>query len=267
MKDKKTTITLLTLWLFHIAAVTFAQIHTVIKTRGKVTLQSTNKPLRRDDKFKMGPMRFSKIKDALVTIDEKDGAFLHYPADSTLTKHRSKPLRGPVGTRAGYIHTDLQLRNFLNENSSLLLLDGQFSLILGKTAFPMDSQYYFFLQYTWRGEQIPKKLPFRGDTLFIDAKELYKVDGKPINPAEVSDEYYMYYHSEEDSVSLAYPALEVPIYLAQPDMESLKQEIAILLKGDSTLSRQERCKKIEAYLEAAYGKPGDVELAVFFNIF
>ena len=263
MRHKKITIPFFVIWILHIATLTFAQTHTVVKTRGKVALQTNNKPLRRDDKFKMGPLRFSNIKDALVTIDEKEGAFLHIPADSTLTKHRSKPLRGPVGTRPGHILTDFQLRSFLNQNNTLLLLDGQFSLVLGKEAFPIDNQHYFYLQYTWHGEQIPKMLHFRGDTLLIDAKELYKVDEKPINPSEVSEEYYLFYYSEKDSISNAYPALDVPLYLARPDTDVLKQEIALLLKGNASQARQERLRQIEAYLEAVYGKPGDAELDRF----
>lgn len=267
MKNINITTTVLAIWLLQMAIPLLAQTHTVIKTRGKVSLQTNNKPLRRDDKIKMGPLRFSNIKDALVTIDEKEGAYLHIPADSTLTKHRSNLLRSVVGKRPGHILTDLQLRNFLNENNTLLLLDGQFSLVLGKEAFPMDSQHYFYLQYTRHGEQIPKMLPFRGDTLFIDAKELYKVDNNPINPSEVSEEYYLFYYSEKDSISNAYPALDVPIYLARPDMEVLKQEIALLLKGNTSQTRQERLRQIEAYLEAAYGKPGEAELERFLKGF
>lgn len=237
---------------------TAAQTYTVVRAQGKVSLQSNHKPLRREDKFKAAPLQFSSTKDFLVVLDEREAAFLLY-TDATLKKHRTKPLP-PIGTRPGLILNDLQLRKFLNDNDSLLLLNGQFSLILGKDAFPMDDQHFFYLQYVWKGDTINKKLSFKHDTLLIKAVELYKVDEQPIDPAEVSEKCYLFYLNTQTQESVAYPALDSPIYIVQPNDKEVKKEVKMMLQPYWDKPFHICLQAALTYLSGIYGTPGDAEL-------
>lgn len=258
MKNIKITTVFVAIWFLHIAAPLLAQTYIVVKARGKVSLQSNSKALKREDKFKSGPLQFATPKDFLVVLDEKEAAFLLYP-DATLKKYMAKPLP-PIGTRPGLILNDLQLRQFLNENDSLLLVNGRFSLVLGQEAFPMDENHFFYVEYTWRGQTIPKRLSHRGDTLIIDAKELYKVDGKPVDPQEVSEKCTFWYRNEQTQESVAYPGFDRPIYIVRTDDEAIKAEVQMLLRSYKNQEFHVRVKVTNTYLSRFYGVAGDWEL-------
>lgn len=258
MKHKKTILTLIALGLFHIAAPILAQTYTVVRAQGKVTLQSNKKTLRHADKFKAAPLQFSDIRDFLVVLDEKEEAFVLYP-EATLKKHQTKHLP-PTGARPGLILSDLQLRTFLDDNDSLLLLNGQYSLLLGRDAFPMDDQHFFYLQYVWRGDTINKKLSFRQDTLLIQAAELYKVDGNPIDPMEVSERHYLFYLNTRTQKSVAYPPSGNPLYILRPDDEAIQKEMNMILQPHQDKPFHLRLQAATTYLREIYGTPGDAEV-------
>jgi hypothetical protein len=257
---KKTAIFLLVAPALLLAAIAPAvsQTYTVVKTRGKVALQSNGKVLKRSTKFKAAPLKFSNLKDLLVVLDEKDRAFLFYP-DSSLKKYREKALP-PIGTRPGMILNKLQLSSFLRENDSLLLLGGRFSLVLGKQEFPLDSQHFFYMEYTWRGQIIPKMLGFRDDTLLIGANDLYKIDGVPINPAETSERCKLWYYDVLTQESVPYPDHESPIFIINPDEGNLREELALLLSKTPDAPQLEKTRKANIFLRALYGTAGDWEL-------
>jgi hypothetical protein len=255
----KITTTLIAIWLLHIAAPLFAQTYTVVKARGQVSLQSNSKKiLKREDKFKAGPLQFATTKDFLVVLDGKEAAFLLYP-DATLKKYKAKSLP-PVGTKPGLILNDLQLRQFLNENDSLLLFNGRFSLILGEEAFPMDENHFFYVQYMWKGDTIAKRLGHRSDTLLIEAKELYKVDNNPVDPKEVSEKCTFWYHNEQTKESVEYPGYSRPIYIISANDEAIKAEVQMLLRPYRNQDFHIRMRVASTYLSRFYGVVGDWEL-------
>lgn len=258
MKYKKIILTLIAPGLFHIAAPILAQTYTVVRAQGKVTLQSGTKTLRRADKFKAAPLQFSAPGDFLVVLDEKEDAFVLYPG-ATLKKHETKHLP-PTGARPGLILSDLQLRTFLEDNDSLLLLNGQYSLLLGQDAFPMDDQHFFYLQYIWRGDTINKKLSFRQDTLLIKADELYKVDGNPVDPMEVSEKHYLFYLNTRTQKSVAYPPSGNPLYILRPDDDAIQKEMKMILHPHKDKPFYLRFQAAMTYLREIYGTPGDAEV-------
>jgi hypothetical protein len=258
MKNIKITDTFIAIWLL-LAAPLLAQTYTVVKAHGQVSLPSNSKKiLKREDKFKAAPLQFATTKDFLVVLDEKEAAFLLY-SGATLKKYKSKSLP-PIGTRPGLILSDLQLRQFLNENDSLLLLNGGFSLVLGKEAFPMDENHFFYVQYIWKGDTIAKRLGYRGDTLLIEDRELYKVDNNPVDPKEVSEKCTFWYRNEQTQESVAYPGLNRPIYIVCADDEAIKAEVQMLLRPYKKQDFHVRMKVTNTYLSRFYGMAGDWEL-------
>lgn len=248
-------------WLLAIGSLAAQpSVYQTVKAHRVVTLADTGRPLRTDEKFKATDrLMFSSIKDFVVALDEKNAPFWFLP-DASLSKYTVKPLRVPVGTRPGNILNDMQLRRFFAENDSLLLLDGRFSLILGKEAFPMDDKHFFNLEYLWKGDTIRKKLGFRQDTLLIEAKELHKVDSNSINPEEGTSAYFIRYYNEDKQQFVSYPNKTRPICIIHPEDEQLKKEVALLLislKGQETRIRK---LKIDGYLKQFYGTAGDWEL-------
>lgn len=250
------------------ASLLYAQTTTyrTIKTKGKVTFVATGKPLNKGQKFNTtNALAFGSATDFVIAIDDKTAAFLLQP-DASLRTYRVKPLNLTVNTKPGYILTDLQLRQFLNENDSLLLLDGRFSLLLGKDAFPMDEKHFFYLQYLWKGDTINKRLGHRGDTLVIDEKELYKVDGKSIDPKEVSSACFLRYFNAATQESIAYPDMVQPVYIIKIPERGLKEEVRILLNATKGQEEHSRMLQVDNYLVRFYGKAGEWELVRYVKI-
>ncbi len=232
----------------------------VVKVFGKVSLATKKEPLQRNQKIQRNePLRFGSLQDMVVVIDEKGGAYLLLP-QQTLQQYRTKILTFGVSTRPGRILNDLQLRQYFVENDSLLLIDGKFSLVLGNAAFPMNEERFFYLEYSWKGQKIAKKLGCRGDTLMIDAKELYKVDGAPIDRAEVLQNYHLYYRNAKTEESVAYPDLKQPIFIFEAKAVDLQEELKLVLGSVVQQSYQEKYAKVDAYLKELYGRTGEMEL-------
>lgn len=231
-----------------------------VKVRGTIILTKTGQRLRKNVKFNAKEaLKFSAKTDALVVVDENAGTYLLTP-DTTMRKYRLKPLSISLDSRHGNILSDPQLRQFFEQNDTLLLLNGSFSLLLGKGAFPMNDKHLFYLQYTWKGQQINKMLPYSGDTLFIQADSVFQVDKIPIDPASVSSPFYLFYFYKDTKVSVAYPAKGVPIYLMQESENALRGEIETLLDALQITDREQGLLVAANYLTALYGRPGEPEL-------
>jgi hypothetical protein len=229
-----------------------------IKMKGTITFATSGKHINKGQKFKAtDALKFSSTKDFIFVINENEETFLLTP-DASLRKYKVKSLTISGSTRPGYILTDMQLRQFLYENDSLLLLNGQFRLILGKEAFPMDETHFFYLQYLWKGDTINKKLTHQGDTLILNAEEIYKIDDKQIDPKDVSDTCFLYYYKEDSQESTAYPALSVPIYIVLTSNEELQEEVKVLLGTLGNISIHDMLVKVDNYLSKFYGRVGSL---------
>jgi hypothetical protein len=230
-------------------------VYQQVKARGEIKHSGTGKLLQRGEKFKANDvLEFSSAKDAAVVIDQNKGAFLIYP-EASLKRYRTKPLPA-VGARPGLVLTDLELRQLLHSEARLLLLNGQFRLVLGQQAFPMDETRFFYLEYLWKGEPINKKLRFAADTLIIDWKEVYTVDGQPIDPSDASDYCFLRYYDMNKAEVTAYPDLEQPIYLVRTPMDELEAEVRMILAGE----KGEHIVKVANYLKAMYGQAGGPDI-------
>jgi hypothetical protein len=235
-------------------------LYRIIKIRGNISIAASGKKLQCDTKFKTSDkLVFSAATDALVVADEKSGTFLITP-EASLRKYRLKALAISLDTRPGNILADPQLREFLLQNDSLLLLNGRFSLLLGNKAFPMDSTHLFYLQYTWDNQEINKILPSSGDTLFIRTDSLFRVDNAPIDPGSISSPFYLFYFNTETRQSIAFPDLVVPLFLIQESEQQLRAEIERLFDTLQLSDPEQQFLAANNYLTLLYGRPGEIDL-------
>lgn len=94
----------------------------------------------------------------------------------------------------------------------------------------------------------------------VDAKELYKVDGVPIDRAEVIQNYHLYYLNAKTEESVAYPDLKQPIFIIGAKAVDLQEELKLVLGSVVQQSYQEKYAKVDAYLKELYGRAGEMEL-------
>jgi len=92
----------------------------------------------------------------------------------------------------------IDLMKFMSSDN--LLIEDELKLLVRIPQFPMNEGQFFYIEYTYNNERIPKKLSYIGDTLSISKIDLLKVDGKPIDPKSVSN-YKFYYRNSITKMS------------------------------------------------------------------
>lgn len=114
-------------------------------------------------------------------------------------------------------------------------------------AFPMNKENFFFLRYTYKGEEINKMLPFRGSTFYLDKTSLLTVDGNPI-PGTDNTKIKLYYHRAGESVLIS------EFDLIFPEMSQLKKEIEIILSECKKNAKDDIIREAGSYINEFYGK-------------
>jgi hypothetical protein len=134
-------------------------------------------------------------------------------------------------------------------------------LFLPVMKYPVNANYrpteksFFFIRYTYNGEDINKKLEASGDTLLIVRNELFSIDKKPIDPAKVSNMRLM--HMADSEITL-FARLNV----VSPDPNELAEGVKVLKK---LYSPKEVRDETISYLTELYGKVDDSNFNSWFK--
>ncbi|MFL5728760.1 MAG: hypothetical protein ACJ75J_04660, partial [Cytophagaceae bacterium] len=167
-----------------------------------------------------------------------------------------------LSTRAGLLTNTIELQKFFAAGDSLsqgrFLVIGKGKYVLSKDAFPLDDKHFFFIRYSYEGQQVNKKLAFSGDTLFID-KTIYQIDGKDKAPAGASDMKLYQYVMKDKAESLLITDFH-PVFIAREQMKSdlktLVDQLKVMHKNNFELVSEDVLFHVNAY----YGKPDPEEL-------
>jgi hypothetical protein len=156
-----------------------------------------------------------------------------------------------IATRGGSLANLIDLRNHFS--GKYVVLDRQ-EIVLDEVSFPMDGGNFFFLRYVYKGEEINKKLEFSADTLIIDKKSLYAVDGKPI-PRPDNTAIKLFYRNGEESLMIN------EFNLIFPDIRQLKEEVKIIIDTMRERTSKDQFAEVNAYINDMYGKVYQASLA------
>lgn len=167
-----------------------------------------------------------------------------------LVRNLLMPSTHRVSTRSGVLNNLVDLKNHF-EGDNYLIIE-KVLLIVDANVFPMADTAFFYVRYTFDNEFINKKLKFNGDTLIIDPKTLYTIEGDSIQSSRTSDTKLYYYRKKaEQSILIAEfnPVI--------PDETLLRKECMLLI---SQLKKQEKdaisiSNEVIAFLNEFYGKP------------
>lgn len=225
-------------------------------TRNQESIQAGSR-IRRDD-----VLQFGSQADELVLINSEKRLYTAAPA-ADLKSYQLETLRGATQGRPGKILSYVGFQQFL-KGKKWLVLGGAVELEIGGSEFPMDAQHYFYIEYFYNGENIPKKLVQRGNIIKIEKASLYKVDGNSIKASQTSNAK-LYYYNEIDATSL----LINPIELAFPNERKLKKEIGVIVnqfKGTS-FDREDLMAVVTQYLISNYGSPEKEDLSDWLSMY
>jgi hypothetical protein len=186
------------------------QMYTVIHSIGKIYDQSSNTYLKKGSRIsESASLTFETAGARAAVLSASRGRFiiqqnaasssqsdLAYTLSSVLS-----PVRGRLSTRAGGINNALDFKKHFGEGAIVVLGSG-YKVAVSPDAYPMNDSKFFYVQYTYQGERINKKLAKAGDSLYFEVETMYAVDGEPIDGLNVSEVQLFYYNSEKEESTL-----------------------------------------------------------------
>ncbi len=218
----------------------------VIKVNGTIVLRTKGVNLETGTVF-------TDRDDLVFRSDDATAAVINPQKGRVVITSRSHDLSS---ARSNYLPS---MYNISSRGISILSLSGLKSNFAGKYVvldrqgveidtddFPMDNDHFFFFRYNYKGEEINKKLPFSGDTLFVDKKALFTVDGTAIPMAD-NTKIRLYYRKSNESVLIS------EFDLIFPDMVQLKKETGIILNEVKDKSAGEKVAEVGSFIGEFYG--------------
>ena len=221
----------------------------VIKVDGRIIFEKTREDMKKGDIFLAGmALSFQSPQSRAAVISALSGRFVLSASEKGQTK--ILPAANNISSRAGALINMIDLQNHF---SGKYLVIGELKLELGKEAFPMDDDNFFYLTYYHNDEQIRKKLSSDGEYLILNKDDIFKIDGNPI-PVE-EKEMVLYYRSDGQSKKVS---TFTPLF---PDKKDLKDEVEIILEEFADKDNAAKIKEVTAYLNEFYGHPEKDNLA------
>lgn len=219
----------------------------VIKVSGSILLKTRGISLETGTVFSGKEDLLFRSQDATAAVINSQKGRLVLTSNShdlSSAKSNFMPAMYNISSRGGSINNSKDLSSRFS--GKYVVLDRQNNKIDGKV-FPMDKDHFFFLRYIYKGEEINKKLMYSGDTLIIEKKNLFTVDGNPI-PSADNTSIRLFYRKGSESVFIS------QFDLIFPDQEQLKKETGIILTELKAKSASVKISEVGSYINDFYGK-------------
>jgi len=231
----------------------------VIKVNGTILLKTKGVSLETGTVFSAKEDLLFRSEDAAAAvINAQKGRIVITSKNHDLSSAKSNylPSMYNISSRGGLLLTIADLSSHFS--GRYVILDRQ-CIELDRSSFPMDKDHFFFLRYVYRGEEINKKLGFSSDTLIIDKKALFTVDGNPI-PSADNTTIKLFYHKGNESVFIS------EFDLIFPDMNQLTKETLIMLDELKGKTSEVKIGEVGSYIDEFYGKVSPDQLTRWLKI-
>ncbi|MCU4166093.1 hypothetical protein [Carboxylicivirga caseinilyticus] len=249
---KKIKLLLVAMALLSFCHIYSQEYYYVISCKGNITVN--NKPIKSRDKlYDNDKIKFSTNEDILYVLHNIKGSIELTPEgninkDSELfafLKEKYLAERSTTSSRSlELLQNTEDFYLYFNNIGYLLLTENVF--YVDTANYPLNANSFFFIRYNYKGESINKKLPFSGNGVIINAKDLHSVDGNPIIPSEVSN-YNLFYYDSRAKKSLSLSGMN----LVFVDDTVIQDEIETIL--NSNIASEKQDDFIFQYLNMAYG--------------
>jgi len=221
----------------------------VIKVNGSILFQKNNTELKRGSVFSENDkLNFKTTNSRAAVINPGKGRFILMPNNNNIAFARANltPSMNNISSRAGALINKIDLSNHFSNN--YVILDKSYIKISPKV-FKMDDDHFFYIKYSYKGDNIPKKLKNKGDTLIIDKTKLFTIDGWPIPNPNISNLNLMY--MDKSTKSSTFISSFNPVF---PDTKELLEEIDLILDNIKDDSKDNKIKEVTNYINEMYGK-------------
>lgn len=236
------------IFMFILIDATFSQTDfRVIKVSGSIVLKTKGISLETGTVFSDKEDLLFRSEDATAAVINSQKGRLVLTSknhDLSAASTNNLPSMYNISSRSSSLLTLNDLSNHFS--GKYVVLDRQ-SIEINKNAFPMDKEHFFFLRYIYKGEEINKRLAFSDDTLIIDKKSLFTVDGNPI-PGPENTSIKIFYRKGTESVFIN------QFDLIFPDMKQLGRETKTILDEIKDKPAKAKAGEVESYISEFYGK-------------
>lgn len=220
----------------------------VIKVTGTITYKKNNKSVLQGDLFPENEQIVFKTSESkAAVISTAKGRFILAPGADKKNDVKANllPASSNISSRSGAVINIIDLQNMFTGNYVVL---GKSRIHINKDNFPMNDNSFFFLRYTYKGEEINKKLSNEGEKLVFDKEQILMVDGKAIDKFD-SPEVKLFY-SANGSTSQLINSFNMFL----PADAELKKETEILLAEIKDKTYSAKVDEFMAYMNDFYGK-------------
>jgi hypothetical protein len=215
----------------------------VIKVNGSIVLKTNGISLETGTVFSDKEDLLFRSEDATAAVinSQKGRIVLTSKNHDLSSSANSLPAMYNISSRSV---TNKGLSNYFS--GKCVVLD-RLEMEVDYKSYPMDKDHFFFLRYTYNGEEINKKLSFSDDTLIIDKKSLFTIDGNPIPRAD-NTSITLFYRKDNESVQIS------EFDLIFPDMTQFSKEIQIILNEIKDKPYKEKVVETDSFINEFYGK-------------
>jgi hypothetical protein len=220
----------------------------VIHVNGRILFKKSGTDMKRGDYYVAGTLLdFASNKARAAIIHKLKGRFVL--TGSSKGKVKVLPAANNISSRGGALLNILDLKKFF-EGRRLFL--GHSKVQVGKDAFPMNNEKFFYLTFDHNGEEVAKRLSFDGDIVFFDKEEIFKIDGKAINYEE--KEMTLYYRDNGKGKKIN---TFVPVF---PNLVDLKEEVSVILEELDSETVGKKKDEVAAHINEFHGQVQLIEL-------
>ncbi|HOU98086.1 MAG TPA: hypothetical protein PLP65_04500 [Bacteroidales bacterium] len=225
----------------------------VISVNGEILAKKANIKLqsgvevKSDDNF-----AFMIPNSRAALINPKLGRIILTEQNATdaFSKAAFAPAISSVKTRGMISNSIVSKNQLVSMFSDHLYVIDKLEIKINQSLFPMNNNAYFFIRYTYKGEEINKRLSFKSDTLILDKNSLYTIDGVPIPNPDVSEMKLYYYEILGENAKATFLSA---FNLSFIDGEKLKSEVKIILDAIAKESYDKKMAEVYDYVTQFYG--------------
>jgi hypothetical protein len=130
-----------------------------------------------------------------------------------------------------------------------VLLDSNW-VYFNESLFPLAESRFFYINYTYNGESINKKLPQDGQLVLLVRNDIFSIDEKPIDEDSVT-QFGLFYYSAERQTSEKISSIQFNL----ETNDKYVDEIALLLEkpGFQNKPEEELERALSNYWQYKYG--------------
>jgi hypothetical protein len=231
-------------------------VYNVINIKGKVS--QNGKTIRRGQKLKAtDKIKFVSPRALLLVSSQRYGRMVlsSKPAKKGMSEAayilKNLVSKGRASARGeeAMVSREMVYSRFGKGNPHLIF-DGEESAKVKKVVFPLNEKSFFFVSYSYKGENVNKKLPFEGTSFTVNKDRLFRIEGKKISGEGIHDFHLKYYKNGEEVIDIG----KIKLFFWDNAYKKDLDEMVKFMKKNK-LTEDEIKDTVFSYLQKNFGEP------------